>query len=491
MSENTLVLVTGMKLGRVTLIEKADPILVGTIKRPYASWLVKCDCGNEKVMRVDKLRHGKTPSCGCLNLTEDLTGRKFGKLTVLKRGPIIPDGKRTRGTWECQCDCGSPPKNIKEQFLKAGSCISCGCWASLDKAGIKPGDKFHRLTVVSFAETKLRKDGQTRSYWNVICECGKTNVISSDNLGNVISCGCRRVESAHEMWPKGVIANKKYTPAEASKRFLWNSLKSQKRKKCDLSFEDFDRLTNMNCHYCDVKPSQKVNAFTFIKRKNENIENLRDGTIFWNGLDRVDTSKHYYLENVVTCCGICNVAKSDLTVERFLELAEKWKNIKLPFTSIQIGKKDLPEHNGYNAAKAMSIKKIFGFNNNRYADGNLTIEEFYWIASQPCFYCGIESSNYHKISGKKLSEAYQKDSVWICNGADRIDSSQPHNRDNVVPACKYCNRAKKNMSLEKFQELGARISAHQQSLKSLKTKLADLSPPISSVITEVQDDLMD
>lgn len=35
---------------------------------------------------------------------EDLTGRKFGKLTVLGRAP---NGKNWRTMWYCKCDCGN------------------------------------------------------------------------------------------------------------------------------------------------------------------------------------------------------------------------------------------------------------------------------------------------------------------------------------------------------------------------------------------------
>lgn len=35
----------------------------------------------------------------------DLTGKKFGKLTVIKKAE---DKKYSRIHWECKCDCGNP-----------------------------------------------------------------------------------------------------------------------------------------------------------------------------------------------------------------------------------------------------------------------------------------------------------------------------------------------------------------------------------------------
>ena len=54
---------------------------------------------------------------------KDLTGQRFGNLTVVGKAP-------TRGRasyWYCQCDCGSPVKEVKGDHLKGGKIISCGC----------------------------------------------------------------------------------------------------------------------------------------------------------------------------------------------------------------------------------------------------------------------------------------------------------------------------------------------------------------------------
>ena len=58
---------------------------------------------------------------------EDLTGQRFGRLTVIEMGPdhISPQGRHiTR--WYCQCDCGNI-KLVYGQGLKSGGTVSCGC----------------------------------------------------------------------------------------------------------------------------------------------------------------------------------------------------------------------------------------------------------------------------------------------------------------------------------------------------------------------------
>lgn len=95
------------------------------------TWICKCDCGNEIEVDGDKLRKGHTKSCGCLKKEnkgsryEDLLGKKFNRLTVIK---FIPQSERTaRGyDWLCQCECGNTVK-ANAYKLKQGMQQSCGC----------------------------------------------------------------------------------------------------------------------------------------------------------------------------------------------------------------------------------------------------------------------------------------------------------------------------------------------------------------------------
>jgi hypothetical protein len=57
---------------------------------------------------------------------EDLTGRRFGRLTVVKRVPNLPGSRLTR--WECKCDCGNITHTSRANLLH-GHSTSCGCYA--------------------------------------------------------------------------------------------------------------------------------------------------------------------------------------------------------------------------------------------------------------------------------------------------------------------------------------------------------------------------
>jgi hypothetical protein len=52
---------TGCKFGRLEVVKFA-----GLDKKHIALWVCQCDCGNQKVVRSDRLKSGKTRSCGCL-----------------------------------------------------------------------------------------------------------------------------------------------------------------------------------------------------------------------------------------------------------------------------------------------------------------------------------------------------------------------------------------------------------------------------------------
>lgn len=98
----------------------------------------------------------------------DLTGRRFGKLIVLRRGEtrIYPSGSKATH-WICRCDCGreSTPTT---STLNNGSSKSCGCVAAR-KAGDRErthglsGSTMHRL----WKSIKARcNNPKVRSYRN-------------------------------------------------------------------------------------------------------------------------------------------------------------------------------------------------------------------------------------------------------------------------------------------------------------------------------------
>ena len=57
----------------------------------------------------------------------DLTGQRFGRLTVIKRAGISKHGQSAK--WVCQCDCGKTTV-VGSYELRSGNTKSCGCLAN-------------------------------------------------------------------------------------------------------------------------------------------------------------------------------------------------------------------------------------------------------------------------------------------------------------------------------------------------------------------------
>lgn len=57
---------TGQKFGRLTVIERVEDHVKPSGRRA-TQWLCKCDCGNKIIVRASNLKSGHTNSCGCLN----------------------------------------------------------------------------------------------------------------------------------------------------------------------------------------------------------------------------------------------------------------------------------------------------------------------------------------------------------------------------------------------------------------------------------------
>ena len=84
---------------------------------------------------------------------------------------------------------------------------------------------------------------------------------------------------------------------------------------------------------------------------------------------------------------------------------------------------------------------------------NLTEERASELFQFPCHYCGSPPSN---IENRKGSNG-----AFVYSGLDRIDNSRGYEEDNVVPSCKVCNRAKRELSVCDFKNWIARLVKHQ------------------------------
>ena len=99
---------------------------------------------------------------------------------------------------------------------------------------------------------------------------------------------------------------------------------------------------------------------------------------------------------------------------------------------------------------------------------DLQLDEYIKLISMPCHYCELLNSNYatDRFNSSKNNRK-TSDTIVYYNGLDRINSMQGYNKNNVVPCCKYCNRAKGTMTQEEFKEWI--INAYNHFCKSTPT----------------------
>lgn len=186
----------GKKFGKLTVIRKSEKRSNG-----HVMWECLCECGNSTYVRKGNLLNGSTLSCGCMkkNLYENPT---FRDLTGQKFGrltAIRPTEERQGKSvvWECQCDCGELTY-VGASSLKSGNTKSCGCsWKERGKD--ITGQRFGRLTAVRPTNKREKK----YVVWECKCDCGNTVYIRSGSLrnGNTQSCGC--------LWAEAILRIKK------------------------------------------------------------------------------------------------------------------------------------------------------------------------------------------------------------------------------------------------------------------------------------------
>lgn len=164
---------TGMRFGRLVVLET----LYNYNGYNRATYKCRCDCG--KIVYIKSASIYNTFSCGCSRRADDETGKKYGKLTIVRMLYNFSNGETY---CECLCDCGNYIV-VRLSSLHTGNTTSCGCNHSPDLIGMK----FGKLTVIREVPSNTKQ-----RMWLCECECGNQICLSSYVLtsGHTQSCGC-------------------------------------------------------------------------------------------------------------------------------------------------------------------------------------------------------------------------------------------------------------------------------------------------------------
>lgn len=156
-----------------------------------------CDCGTEKLFRVQAVLNGNTASCGCAakergiaDVNKRYVGKKYNSLTFKQHsgkwaGPA--EGKNPIAVWSC--DCGGE-KEVRIGDVVGGKTTCCGCGTGREVDGGRRyiGKKWNKLELIDVLGKN--KYGSNKGLFR--CECGKTTtgLIKSVMAGKKKSCGC-------------------------------------------------------------------------------------------------------------------------------------------------------------------------------------------------------------------------------------------------------------------------------------------------------------
>jgi len=224
----------------------------------------------------------------------NILNQRFSKLIVIEQ----PSKSRHV---KARCDCGVERHVDKYDLVKGKiqTCRSKGCSLLIKDI---TGQKFGSLTAVRI-DTSI---DARQNHWIVNCDCGSELSVPVSDLirGHTKSCGCDKGK---------LIAAKNTKDADTViLRSLYNSYRGNARKRnvdWKLTYLEFLTYLSKNCYYCSSEP--RLTTRTYRKYRNHLIK--------YNGIDRVDNSLGYNIDNCVSCCFICNRAKNTMSVNEFLD----------------------------------------------------------------------------------------------------------------------------------------------------------------------------
>lgn len=217
---------------------------------------------------------------------EDLSGKIFGRWKVLYRTYNI--GNTDKVTWVCECLCDKHTvKLVVGQSLRNGRSNSCGC--------------LKKERIENICDQKIHKKDQEGNI--VLKKCLRCqewkplqHFYKKSHSKDQYSAECKECESTalphrYNAYKKGAVKRK----------IVW-----------DLSKEDFYKIITQPCYYCG-----NYDKITFNKEQ-------------YTGIDRIDSSEGYTIDNCVPCCEMCNRMKMAYSQTVFLQhIKQIYKNLRL------------------------------------------------------------------------------------------------------------------------------------------------------------------
>lgn len=151
-------------------------------------------------------------------------------------------------------------------------------------------------------------DKKRHRIWKCICKCGsylnvRATILNRNLQNNCHKCALKASGKSRILPNHGAAINHAY--------HCYKQSAIERNFSFKLSKKRFIKFTKQNCHYCGISPYAIYGHYRHNKNKADGWK--------YNGIDRKDNKLGYTLDNSVTCCKICNRAKSGMPYEQFMD----------------------------------------------------------------------------------------------------------------------------------------------------------------------------
>lgn len=132
-----------------------------------------------------------------------------------------------------------------------------------------------------------------------------------------------RTPEANKIYMKSYFEKHRHDPAFRARKLLatnkWRRANPQAYAQISYRYN----VLKAKCKYRGYELGLSIEEYRLLV-ENKPCNYCGGSTVsFGSGLDRVDSTKGYTQGNCVPCCYLCNVMKSDMTLETFYEQCER------------------------------------------------------------------------------------------------------------------------------------------------------------------------
>ena len=194
-------------------------------------------------------------------------------------------------------------RNSNNNYYALIKCEKCGC------------EKL--VNYYNFINGKQRKCPTCRYYDLIGTVIGNTEILDIDHIEYITRESGKKTE--YRPYYKVKCTKCGHIHVKLYNKTNWLNYKGCQR--CMASFDD-PKLNRIKNAY---KSNAKVRNISWELTDSEFLELVTKSCVYcghtqeYNGIDRIDPSKGYTVNNCVPCCGWCNTMKLDHSLEEFLQ----------------------------------------------------------------------------------------------------------------------------------------------------------------------------